>query len=285
MGWITTSLLLATVTFSSSIGSSLERRDEVPFKLYRGYVIVARGSIGGLKNLNLLVDTGAVPSVLDVQIARKLHLRGQPGRVNVPTGSLAAERVIVPDIDLGPLHLSELSVIVQDLSFVQESLGTHVDGMIGFDVLGQSPFTIDYEAKKLVFGRIDPSLATAPYSPGLPYAIVLLRVQQETLAILVDTGASNLVLFQRGVRNCRSAINTVGRETWVSMGGEMPVAKAELEDAFLGVTPWGKRVAYIPDNSANQSLGLAGLLGTVALGKRVAFDPVRKVVAWDPKEP
>ena len=53
--------------------------NEVPFKLYRGYVIVVRGSIGGLKNLNFLVDTGAVPSVVDARIARKLHLRGQAG--------------------------------------------------------------------------------------------------------------------------------------------------------------------------------------------------------------
>ena len=67
------------------------------------------------------------------------------------------------------------------------------------------------------------------------------------------------------------------------MGGEMPVAKAQLVDTFLGTVPWGNRLAYIPDNSANQRSGLAGLLGTVALGKRVAFDPVRNVMAWEQK--
>ena len=103
------------------------------------------------------------------------------------------------------------------------------------------------------------------------------------MEILVDTGTDNLVLFQNGVRDCLSAINIVGRETWTSMGGEMPVAKIQLLNAYLGAMSWGPRGAYIPDNSANQPSGLAGLLGTVALGKRVAFDPVRKVVAWERK--
>jgi hypothetical protein len=274
---------LTALSFSSTIALALEGRDEVPFKLYRGYVIVVRGSIGGLKNLNLVVDTGAIPGVLDARIARRLHLQGRPERLDLPSKTLATERVTVPNVELGPTHVDELSMIVQDLSFAEEALGTRVDGMIGFDVLGQFPFTIDYESRKLVFGPVDPSFVTAPYSPDLPYVIVLLHVQQETLGILVDTGASNLVLFQLGVRNCRSAINTVGRETWVSMGGNMPVTKAQLIDAYLGGMPWGQRVAYIPENSTNQPVGLAGLLGTATLGKRVGFDPIRKVVAWEAK--
>ena len=278
-------LLLTAGALFSTLGAAANKPNEVPFKLYRGYVVVVRGSIGILKNLNFIVDTGAVPSVLDARIARKLHLRGQPNRVELPTKTLATERVTVPDVTLGPSHVGELSVIVQDLSFVEEALGIRVDAMVGFDLLGQSPFTIDYELKSIVFGPVDRSFSTVSYSPGLPYAIVVLHIEKESLGILVDTGASNLVLFQSGVHNCRSALNTIGRETWTNMGGEMPVAKAQLINTFLGAVSWGHRMAYIPDNSANQPSGLAGLLGTVALGKRVAFDPDRGVVAWDPREP
>lgn len=287
MGWIRVAVAVALSAWvlSSAVGSAADNPNEVPFKLYRGYVIVVHGSIGGLKNLDFLVDTGAVPSVLDARIARKLHLRGQPERLDVSTKTLVSERVIAPDVELGPSHARELSAVVQDLSFAGEVLGTRVDAMIGFDLLGHSPFTIDYESRKLVFGPIDPSFPTIPYSPGLPYAVVDLHVEQEKLGILVDTGASNLVLFESGLRNCRAAINTVGRETWISMGGEMPVRKSQLVHTYLGGVSWGQRVAYIPENSGNQPSGLAGLLGTVALGKRVAFDPDRKVIAWDPKQP
>jgi hypothetical protein len=282
---MTIAALLTMLAFSSAIGSALERRDEVPFKLYRGYVIVVRGSIGGLKNLNLLLDTGAVPSVLDSRIARKLRLRGQPRQIDVPNKKLATERVTVPEINVGPSGVHNLSMDVVDLSYTEDILGAKIDAMVGFDVLGQTPFTIDYESRRLIFGAIDPSFSTVPYSPNLPYALVLLHIQQETLEILVDTGASNLILFERGVRKCPSAIDVVGWETWTSLGGEMLVAKTQLLDAYLGGEAWGQRVAYISKNDALQRSGLAGLLGTVALGNRVAFDPVRKVVALEPKEP
>jgi len=38
-----------------------------------------------LKNLNLLIDTGAVPSVLDRQIAEKSHLIGNTEKLSVFT--------------------------------------------------------------------------------------------------------------------------------------------------------------------------------------------------------
>jgi hypothetical protein len=283
MSWTKLAVLLPALTLLSVTYSAADNPKQIPFKLYRGYAIVVRGSIGGLKNLNLLIDTGAVPSVVDVRIAHKLHLRGQSGWVDVATGMLPTERITAPNVEVGPSHVAEVPMIVKDLRFAEEALGTTVDAMIGFDALGESPFTIDYEGRTLIFGPVDPSFATVSYSPGLTYAIVPLYIQRETLSILVDTGASNLVLFQSGVQNCRSAIHTIGRETWTNMAGEMPVAKAQLVDTYLGAVAWGNRLAYIPDNSANQRSGLAGLLGTVALGKRVAFDPVRKVVAWEAK--
>jgi len=36
-----------------------DKPNEVSLKLYRGYAIVVRGSVGNLKNLNFLIDTGA----------------------------------------------------------------------------------------------------------------------------------------------------------------------------------------------------------------------------------
>lgn len=206
MGRVRIVALLTAWTLLSAFTWAANSPNKVPFKLYRGYVIVVRGSIGGLKNLNFLVDTGAVPSVVGARIARKLHLRGQPGRVDVPTKTLRTKRVIVHDVELGPSHVGELSVIVQNLSFAEKALGTRVDAMIGFDVLGQSAFTIDYESRNLVFGQVDPSFNSVPYYPGLPYAIVVLQIQQQKLEILVDTGTSNLVLFQSGVHNCRPAL-------------------------------------------------------------------------------
>lgn len=109
-------VVLTFWALSSAIGSALDQPNEVSFKLYRGYAIVVRGSIGGMKNLSLLLDTGAVPSLLDSGIANKLHLRGKPWQIAVPTQTLRTERVIVPDVEVGPANGRNLSMDVMDLS-------------------------------------------------------------------------------------------------------------------------------------------------------------------------
>ena len=76
MRWVTWRAVLLALSLAPCVVFADDNPNEVPFKLCRGYAIVVRGSVGNLKNLNFLVDTGAVPSVLDERIAQKLHLTG-----------------------------------------------------------------------------------------------------------------------------------------------------------------------------------------------------------------
>ncbi len=170
MPWVRLAVAMLGVWASGSqLVVASDSAGEVPFRLYRDYAIVVRGSIGNLSNLNFLIDTGAVPSVLDRRIARKLRLAGTLGKLSVFTQKLDTEHSNAPNVQLGQLHADALPVVVRDLSFAEQALGTRVDAMIGFDLLGQSAFTIDYVSKKTVFGPIDASLAAIPYQsrPGL----------------------------------------------------------------------------------------------------------------------
>jgi predicted aspartyl protease len=262
--------------------SAADNSKEVAFKLYRDYAVIVHGSVGNLKDLNFLVDTGAVPTVLDKRIASRLHLDTHEGELSVLTKKLSAQRAIAPKVRIGPLQVNNLSVVVHDLSFAEQALGTRVDAMIGFDLLGESPFTIDYRRRKITFGPVDPSFAAISYRPGLPYVIVDLQIQQEKIAIVVDTGASDLVLFESGIRECRAAISTMHERTWSNMGGDVRVREAQLANAHLGNMPWGVRPVFVLANNGESISGVAGVLGTVALkAERVGFDPVRKVLAWE----
>ena len=146
-------------------------------------------------------------------------------------------------------------------------------------------FTIDYRTRTIIFGPVDPSLATVPYRPGLPYVMVDLQVQHQKIGIVVDTGASDLVLFESGIQD-RAAINTTQERTWSNMGGEIRVREAQLSDVRLGTMPWGHRTAYILENNGELIPGVSGVFGTRALkADRVAFDPARKVVAWEILQP
>lgn len=282
MRWVTWRAVLLALSLAPCVAFAAENPNEVPFKLYRGYAIVVRGSVGNLKNLNFLVDTGAVPSVLDEHIAQKLHLTGATETLSVFTQKVETLRAVAPNVQMGTLQAKALPVAVKDLSFASNALGTRVDAMIGFDFVGRGPFTIDYQSKKIVFGPIDSSLAAVPYEAHPGYALVELKIQLQSLRLLVDTGASDLVLFASATRDCQGAIKNIGTRAWSNMGGEMRVEQVQLQDAYLGATSWSAHEVFILADGASPPAGLHGLLGVASLKARhVAFDPDRQMIAWD----
>jgi len=275
-------VVIPTVTFAAlslapRLASAKDHASEVRFKLYRGYAIVARGSIGNLRNLNFLIDTGAVPSVLDRRTADALHLTGTKETLSVFTQELAAELVIARNVQLGPVRTDSLRVVVRDLSFAESALGIRIDAMIGFDLLSQGPFVIDYQSKRLVFGPIDTSLPVIPYHSGPGYAAVEMRIQQKTLLLLVDTGASDTTL------DCADAVTNIGSRTWSNMSGDIKVKQVQLRDAYLGAIDWGAQDVFILEiDDRSKPSGLSGLLGVISLkARRVGFDPDRKVLVLD----
>jgi hypothetical protein len=284
MRWITLlGLVLAACSLIPRTAVAAESGNEVPFKLYRGYVIVARGSIGNLRNLNFVIDTGAVPSILDRRIAQRLHLTGAIEKLSVFTQKLDMERVIAPNVNLGPFHADALPLIVGNMSFAEEALGIRVDAVVGLDLLNQNSFTIDYQSRKLTVGPIDPSLAAIPYEAHPGYAVVEMKKQKRFFRLLLDTGAGDLFLFKSATGDFPDAITSTGTRTGSNMGGEVRIQQIELADAFLGSTPWGKRDAFILlDSAGNQPDGLSGLLGVASLkARRVGFDPKHRIFAWE----
>src|ERR1700677_1040714 len=79
-------------------------RATVSFELYRDYLIVASGKAGKWKGLHLLIDTGATPTVLDRQLAKKLSVEEEPDSITVMNGRVAAGRATLPSLEFGPMR-------------------------------------------------------------------------------------------------------------------------------------------------------------------------------------
>ncbi len=258
-----------------------EARHEVAFKLHRGFAVVVRGSIGAARSLNFLIDTGAAPSVVDRRLARKLDLPVSAGELSTFSRKVRVEEAIVSDFRLGPIHAEKTRALVLDLSSVQEALGVRVDAMIGYDLLGGSPFTIDYASRVISFGPVDPSLDTVPYDPNLPYVVVRMRVGGQEVPLLVDTGSPGLVVFEE-ISGVVPVGNADQSRTWSNLSGEVNVLPVDLSNSTLGAMPWGAREAFLMRGSHGGPSGFRGLLGLAALqSARVAFDPTRQVFAWE----
>jgi hypothetical protein len=173
-------------------------------------------------------------------------------------------------------------VLVRDLAFIEEGMGVRVDAMIGLDVLARSSFRIDYQAKKMIFGAVEPSESGVAFVPMPGYVVVQLDVQGQPLWLVVDTGAKDLVLFEGRVRDRLRGVRNAGAKTSANMGGESQLQEVRLPAARLGTTDLGNQKAYLLATSAQDSPGFDGLLGVAALGvKRLAFDFERKTISWE----
>jgi len=262
---------------------------DVPFEMYLGYTIVAKGSMGRLQKLNFIIDTGAVPSVVDQRVARKLSLKGTLDAVTVFTKDVRTEEVVVPTLELGPVHAESVRFLAQDLRFIENGLGLRIDAIIGLDVLGGHDFSIDFQSKRIAFGLPagEPSKTTEPQVPfesGTGFAVVQIQIESQILRLMVDTGTSDLVLFAPRVHDRLPGARLAGVKTKTTMAGQERWPVLELPGARLGSADLATPRAVLMDGQATASVDLDGLLGVTSLGvRRITFDFGHNTIRWDPR--
>jgi predicted aspartyl protease len=254
------------------------QHDTVHFDLYRDYLIVVRGSAGPLKGLNFLLDTGASPTVLDRRVAEKLHLNQLPASIAVVGGSVEAAQAIAPTLEVGPVRRDNFQVLVEDLSFFQKALPVRIDAVVGLDLLGQSAFEIDYAARQILFGPV-PLLANSlplRLQAGLP--VVEAQVNHLAARLMVDTGASSLILFEPSapramrVSEVRPTPGTIG---------EFDRKQVWLPSLQLGEAEFGKEPAFLVRSRGEGAQDFDGLMSPAALGiTKLAIDLGRGLLTF-----
>jgi predicted aspartyl protease len=257
--------------------SAAEQSRAIPFKLYGGFAIVIRGAIADQEKLNLLVDTGAVPSAIHQRLARKLNLNGPKEKHSVITNIHFVERVTIPQMRVGPLEISSVSAVVVDLTAIERRLGLRLDAIIGLDVLGAQAFTIDYRVRQILLGQAGKTDEAIPFElltqDDAPYVVVALQINSHSVRLLMDTGADGITLFDSWVRRPPFAVQRFGARSAISAGGEYTVEQIELLDVRLGTAKRGMRRATLVESTMPGSVNFDGLLGPTSLGiTRLAFD-------------
>jgi predicted aspartyl protease len=263
------------------IGPRQVTEGTVGFNLYWSYLIVAPGTAGPLKGLNFLLDTGASRTVLDPRVARKLHLEEQPASIVVAGGSVQAAWATLPSLSFGPLQGKNLSVQIVDLAFLQKSLPIRVDGIIGLDVLGRSPFVIDYASRKIHFGA-SPALPNAiPLHLNNGLAIVDGEVNGVATSLLLDTGAPALILFARNIAGPVANLKVSTARRSPENIGEFDHKQVKQHSLRLGETEFGQEPFSVVSEGRPPGFAFDGLLSPAALGvTKVAIDLGRGEIAF-----
>jgi predicted aspartyl protease len=278
-------VLLAHLAFAADIPGREstaglgEPVETLRFQLFQGYLIVARGSIGGVNNLNIFVDTGATPVLLDTRVARKLNLGGEESVHIVRLGSRTrAEETNLPSLEIGPIKRSNLKVVITDLSFYEKVLPVHIDAVVGLDVLGQRPFVIDYPGRVIRFETAPALQFSLPLRLEGGVAVLDAEIDHAPVHLLLDTGAGSMILFDKAAPRSGSK-DTTAEESRTT--GGFDEKKVYVRTLRLGAKDFGQRPALLTRNPKPSRLDVDGLMSPAALGiSQVAVDLQAGVLAF-----
>ena len=242
---------------------------EIPFKLVRNFAIVVQGGIGPLSNLNFMLDTGAVPSVISERVASQLGAKGNRGSLAQLPTEIEAQYVTVTDVRFGPIRAADLPMVVVDLTRFEESLGIRIDAVIGLDLLAGQDFTIDYKGQEIICGLSGPVSrvvgAEIRFAAGAPYWILPISLRGHTYHVLLDTGANHLALFSvhpQKAENASPALPPLAISE--ALSDRQPVILQRPPGAFQGID---------------------GVLGPAALRMtRIEFDWEHRSLRWNTDE-
>jgi predicted aspartyl protease len=242
--------------------------------------MVTHGSVGPLKNLNFFVDTGASPTVVDSRVAKKLNLPAEgPADVIVVGGNTQGEETNLPSLEVGPVQLSNLQVTTIDLSFFQKTLPVRIDAIIGLDVLGKSPFFIDYSARVIRFGLTLDLPVTIPLRLDRGLAVLDAEIDHLPVHLLFDTGAPSVVLFS-GVASQGSKVK-VNANLGPESVGSFESKQVRLRTLRLGSEEFRREPALVAGNPKPSQFDFDGLISPVALGiSRISVDLKGGVLAF-----
>jgi predicted aspartyl protease len=253
----------------------------VRFNLYRGYLILVQGSAGPLRNLNLLLDTGASSTILDQRLAVRLHLVEKPAVIAVVNGRVQARTTIVPSLEFGPLRRDNFSVLIQDLDFLQKALSVPVDAVIGLDVLGQVSFMVDYTSREIHFGSPPPLPISVPLRVKEGLATIDAELNHAPVRLLVDTGASSLIIFETRMPRSVSGLGIRAVKRSTNLNGNFERKQVWLHSLRLGEAEFGQEPAFVVHDRSDAGRDFDGLMSPAALGiTRIAVDLERGVLAF-----
>ena len=253
----------------------------LPIYLVNDYLVIVRGSIGGIEKRNLLIDTGANPTVITRDLAKRLQLSSSSEQVQAVGHNMNSQVVFVPSLEVGPIRVQNLRVLVQDLTEFDKKLGVHLDALVGLDVLAHSDFRVDYHQKKLIFGPVRPLPHSAPIHRAGFTASIDVQVEGQTLPLLLDTGAFDVMLFSERVAGLADKPGALW--STINLAGHFAVRQVRLTRLEADGSDLGPREAFVTDRQNAERYPYGGLL---ALGserfRQIGFDFEHRVFSWEP---
>ena len=161
---------------------------------------------------------------------------------------------------------------MQDLSSIEKTLGRRIDAVVGLDVLGKNSFSIDYRTKRLRFGPVERTRSTVSFETNTPFIVVEARLLDRAVRLMVDTGASALMLFQSRLKDANSLL--AGRAAKATnVGGNFQRQSVLISETRLGKEELGPLTGFVVADQRDEGRDFDGLLSVRGLHlEEIGFD-------------
>lgn len=138
-----------------SIAGDARSTGFLPFEFLGGTRIYIPATVG-MEQTEVLLDSGAEMTVLDLALARRLGLTLEGEVVVQGTGGLATGQFASGvDIQLGPLAFHDLTVLVLDLEPIARAFGRQLPVLLGKDAFNALIVDVDFPNRRIAFHEID----------------------------------------------------------------------------------------------------------------------------------
>ncbi len=240
----------------------------IPFKLVKNQIVIA-AKVDDSQPLNFIFDSGSGLTVMD-----KKHL-GDRTRIPQVNDFLRTKNV---SLRLGPHSMKIKNVYSYDMSFLTESIGISIDGIIGYDLLYKYVVHVDYDRSVLElfdFGdspekgnAIRFSLKTS--IPTIQAKVILSENESFDDQFFVMTGAGTHLDLNGPGANERDLINKIG-EVSSSQVGEGNRKMVYLEGNVEAFVFGNQFISNLPVGISTSKSGIqsdkrvAGILGNRVL--------------------
>jgi predicted aspartyl protease len=177
------------------IGAELPAAEEVTFRADRmeHVLVLKQVYLNGQGPFRLMIDTGAASCVIRPAIAKQLALRPvYRVQQDTPSGLKPVPAVILDEVRVGQASDRAVEAMVTDV------VVRGIDGVLGQSWLVRHNYLLDYRGRRLVLDAREPDrgvMAALRTSDGRP--CIAAKVDGRPQELVIDSGASNLILFER----------------------------------------------------------------------------------------
>jgi Predicted aspartyl protease len=273
--------LIASLCGSFVYSQSKSEVVEVPFAFERSSVIV-QVKVNGQGSYNMLLDTGAEQSAVDLNTAKELGLKLNPlgvGKV-VATGKKQNSLFLttLSQMDVGNLKANDILAVATDFSRISQRVGIPVHGVVGYNFLKNRIVQFDYPKHVVRFYSTLPSqkseLANTEGRMSIPFrfhgddkfpVIDEVYVNDKKIKAELDTGHSGvLALTAAAIKRLGFEAEAQAAEPGTSEGalGRSVNRKGKLKTLRVGtVTIDSPTVSFRAADSGLDEAPFEGLLG------------------------